>query len=98
MTKKEPHENKLMFDDNPREAMEPLLRWFQSAHLPAPLKEMMVKFRFIADEIVVSMPPSAERTIALRKLIEAKDAAIRGLVDLQRPVPTSGEGTGGGNG
>lgn len=63
---------------------EPLLRWFDGAHLPEPLQTMMYQYRAMAEYVVSALPPSAERTIALRELITSKDNAIRGLVDLQR--------------
>jgi len=37
-------------------------------------------FKILADHIVDSLPRNAERTVALRKLLESKDAAVRSKV------------------
>ena len=80
---------------------EPLLRWFSAAHLPPKLKGMMMSFDDLARTIVVHTPKSAERTVALRKLIESSNCAIRCLVDVDR-AKQAGEdsipGVGGGEG
>lgn len=59
---------------------EPLLRYFSFAHLPEPLRSVSAKFNVLATEIVVGIPRSAERTVALRKLLESKDAAVRAVL------------------
>ena len=56
---------------------EPMLKWFAYEHLPERLKEVSMPFSFLARRIVESIPRSAERTVALRKLLESKDAAVR---------------------
>lgn len=56
---------------------EPMLRWFEYAHLPAHLRAVSECFADLATNIVMSVPASAERTVALRKLLESKDAAVR---------------------
>lgn len=60
---------------------EPLLRWFDSEHLKDPLKGLMRTYESMARAVVAQIPPSAERTLALRDLIASKDNAVRGLVD-----------------
>lgn len=55
----------------------PILRFFHYAHLPAVLQERSKPFCDLARQIVTTTPANAERTVALRKLLEAKDAAIR---------------------
>lgn len=63
---------------------EPMLRHFRLAHLPAgPLRDTSQRFANLAAEIADHLPASAERTVALRKLLEAKDAAVRCAVDLR---------------
>jgi len=57
-----------------------LLRWFEFAHLPdGPGRTTSVKFHRLAHDLVDSIPPAggAELTTALRKLLEAKDCAVR---------------------
>jgi hypothetical protein len=56
---------------------EPLLRWFAYAHLPENLQEVSRRFHSLALALVSLVPSSAERTVALRKLLESKDAAVR---------------------
>lgn len=56
---------------------EPLLKWFDYSHLPESLKVVSCQFFNLAIYITTTLPPSAERTVALRKLLESKDAAVR---------------------
>lgn len=50
------------------------------AHLPAHLQEVSRPFADMAQQIVDTLPRNPERTVALRKLLEAKDAAVRALL------------------
>lgn len=59
------------------EAQEPLFRAFKWRHLPAHLQGTSMMFAALAMEIINTIPRSAERTVALRKLLESKDAAVR---------------------
>lgn len=56
---------------------DPILRFFHYAHLPPALQERSSPFCALANLIVETTPRNAERTVALRKLLEAKDCAIR---------------------
>ena len=56
---------------------EPILKFFEYEHLPDLLKAVSVPFHRLAHEMVVVLPRCAERTVALRKLLESKDAAVR---------------------
>lgn len=56
---------------------ERMMKWFEFAHLPAHLQETSVRFWDIACQLVVTIEPGPERTVAFRKLLEAKDAAVR---------------------
>jgi len=49
--------------------------------------EPLLAFAALAADIVTLLPRSAERTVALRKLLEAKDAAVRSA------IPPTGEVT-----
>ena len=62
------------------EAGDRMLRWFQFDHLPSHLKEVSLPFRELAEGIENSIPAGPERTVAFRKLLEAKDAAVRAVV------------------
>lgn len=55
---------------------EPILRFFAWQHLPPFLQEISKPFEVLASHIM-QLPRSAERTVALRKLLESKDAAVR---------------------
>lgn len=54
-----------------------MLKWFAYEHLPAHLQEVSRPFGELAHGITVFVEPGPERTVALRKLLEAKDAAVR---------------------
>ena len=54
-----------------------LLRYFEFEHLRDDLRPVSQKFHELAAWIVAELPRNAERTVALRKLLEAKDAAVR---------------------
>jgi hypothetical protein len=54
-----------------------ILKYFRFAHLPPALGDVSSIFAEAALRIVELVPPSAEFTVALRKLLEAKDAAVR---------------------
>ena len=54
-----------------------MLKWFKFDHLPEPLKEVSSHFSELAHMTASLCEPGPERTVALRKLLEAKDAAVR---------------------
>lgn len=56
---------------------EPILQFFTFSHLPKPLQEVSEPFGTLALTIVAQLPRNQERTVALRKLLESKDAAVR---------------------
>ena len=56
---------------------DPILRFFHYGHLPPKLQASSAPFCALAEHIVTTLPRNAERTVALRKLLEAKDAAVR---------------------
>jgi hypothetical protein len=56
---------------------EPVLQFFASGHLPDHLKDVSSRFEMLARKLVEELPRNPERTVALRKLLEAKDAAVR---------------------
>ncbi len=58
-------------------ATDNVLRFFHYSHLPDALKVRSKPFCDLARQIVNTTPRNAERTVALRKLLEAKDAAVR---------------------
>jgi hypothetical protein len=63
--------------DAANQAIEPILQFFRYDHLPAALAVRSQPFYELAHRIVAEYPRNPERTVALRKLLEAKDAAVR---------------------
>lgn len=59
---------------------ERMMKWFHYEHLPENLQAVSKPFCDLADGIVGTLARGAERTVALRKLLEAKDAAVRAAV------------------
>lgn len=62
-------------------ATDPILRYFHYAHLPPVLQAASAPFCKLAHHIITTLPRNAERTVALRKLLEAKDAGVRANVN-----------------
>jgi hypothetical protein len=56
---------------------EPLLRYFRFEHLIRELQIVSEPFGLLAHRLVRTLPRGPERTVALGKLLEAKDAAVR---------------------
>jgi hypothetical protein len=59
---------------------EPILQFFVCDHLPAPLQIVSTPFCDLARALVRSLPRNPERSVALRKLLESKDAAVRAFI------------------
>jgi hypothetical protein len=59
---------------------ERMLKLFEYKHLPQNLQEVSQAFCFLAESMAQRIEPGPERTVALRKLLEAKDAAVRATV------------------
>lgn len=57
-----------------------LLRWFEHEHLPPHLQAVVLPFHRLAHDLADSLPPSAELTTALRKLLESKDCTVRAAI------------------
>jgi hypothetical protein len=66
---------------------DPILHFFHYAHLPEKLRATSRLFFILASTLVTTLPRNAERSVALRKLLEAKDAAVRANL----PAPVLGE-------
>lgn len=69
-------------------AESPILRYFGYDHLNPPLSVVSSWFHALAVDIDRDLPVGAEKSTALRKLLESKDAAVRAALDLPRPKPT----------
>lgn len=60
---------------------ERMLKWFAYSHLPGHLQAVSAPFGELANNLVATIAPGPERTVALRKLLEAKDAAVRAALN-----------------
>ncbi len=60
--------------------MEHILQFFAYEHLPAYLQTVSKPFCELATQIATTLPRNPELTIALRKLLESKDAAVRAVI------------------
>ena len=58
----------------------PILRYFAWAHLPH-LSDVSERFQMLAIDLDGLLPDGDEKAAALRKLLEAKDAAVRSALD-----------------
>ncbi len=59
---------------------EPTLKHFAYEHLPERLQAVSRPFRELAIKLVMELEDGPERTTALRKLLEGKDAAVRAKI------------------
>lgn len=61
-------------------SIDPVLRFFHYAQLPEKLQERSKPFCQLARLIVDTTPRNPERSVALRKLLEAKDCNVRAFI------------------
>ncbi len=59
---------------------DPMLQFFRYSQLAPHLQEISKPFGILAENLVNTLPRNPERTAALRKLMEAKDCAVRALI------------------
>lgn len=57
-----------------------LLQFFQYSHLPEKLQAVSKPFGDLAEKLADELPANPETSAALRKLLEAKDCAVRALL------------------
>ena len=57
-----------------------LLKFFNYVHLPEDLRLISQPFYMLAQSIDKTLPNNSEKTTALRKLLEAKDCAVRAVL------------------
>lgn len=65
------------------EKMYPILRYFEYDHLPPKLQGVSKPFCDLAHEMALELPYNPETSSGLRKLLEAKDCAVRSAIDLE---------------
>jgi hypothetical protein len=57
-----------------------LLQFFAFAHLPEHLQAVSRPFGLLAEQMDAALPDNPEKTVALRKLLESKDCAVRAVL------------------
>ena len=62
--------------NNPK-PINPIMKFFAYGHLPENLKAVSKPYSDMAEHLYGALPDSAEKSVALRKLLESKDAAVR---------------------
>lgn len=62
----------------------PILRYFAYAHLDEHLQAVSRPFGELAEQMEELLPDGPEKSTALRKLLEGKDAAVRAMLP---PLP-----------
>jgi hypothetical protein len=64
-----------------------LQQFFVYDHLPPELQAVSQGFAELAGEMDETLPENPEKTAALRKLLEAKDCAVRAMLFLGETLP-----------
>lgn len=60
--------------------MNNFMQFFKYDHLPPELQKVSRLFHAMAETLVATLPRNPESTVALRKLLEAKDCAVRAVL------------------
>jgi hypothetical protein len=63
-----------------------LLQFFKYDHLPQHLQEVSKPFADLAQQLDQTLPVNAESSVAFRKLLEAKDCAVRSTIYKDEPI------------
>lgn len=58
----------------------PILQYFVYSHLPQNLQTVSKPFSEFAWTLEKTLPKGPEKSVALRKLLESKDAAVRAAI------------------
>ncbi|MEU0807353.1 hypothetical protein [Streptomyces sp. NPDC005970] len=61
-----------------------IVRYFEYEHLPADLQTVSRLFHDLAQDLLDILPDGPELTACLRRLLEAKDCAVRAALDAGR--------------
>lgn len=59
--------------------LEPMMQWFEYRHLPVTLQDASRPFCELAEQML-KLPRNPERSTMFRKLLEAKDCAVRAVI------------------
>lgn len=60
--------------------MDNLIQFFSYTHLPERLQMVSKSFYDLAHLMIETLPANPESTVAMRKLLEAKDCAVRSVL------------------
>lgn len=60
--------------------MDKLLQFFAYEHLPPHLQAVSKPFGDMARKMAAELPANPESTVAMRKLLESKDCAVRAVL------------------
>jgi len=71
----------LLSQDLKSDPLEPLMKHFEYDSLDKELADVAIVFLVAARSVCSNLRPGPERTVSLRKLIEARDAALRAKVN-----------------
>lgn len=63
-----------------------MLQFFVYDHLPDHLQSISAPFHGLAHRLAKELPANPERTMALRRLLEAKDCAVRARLYREPPA------------
>ncbi len=69
-----------MSNEPPKPFQNKLLQFFKYDHLPPHLQAVSGQFGDLAQRLEDTLPNNPEKTVALRKLLDAKDWAVRSLI------------------
>lgn len=58
----------------------PIMQYFEYGHLPEHLQEVSAPFGLLAVQMNSTLPNGPEKSAGLRKLLEAKDCAVRAFL------------------
>lgn len=72
--------DELIADLETAKEQEPMMQFFGFAHLPSHMQLVSKEFARLAVNILKTVPRNPERTVALRKLLESKDCAVRAAI------------------
>lgn len=58
-----------------------MMKWLSHEHLPEELKTVVYQYRALGEYLCNAALAGPERTVALRKLVESKDCAVRAIIE-----------------
>lgn len=59
----------------------PIMKHFEYGHLPRNLQVISKQFHLLAHSLEATLPNGPEKSVALRKILEGKDAAVRAALE-----------------